>query len=192
MKKHLTADKILQLFEPPYAYFPQFILRKQASVKEMILALEKTDSLRARRTICAVLGDRHAKSAVDILVRHLADSDLTVRIYSAESLGKIGDAKAGPALLALFNEKQPHSFSSTLALAMGPIHYQPALPRLIRALTDDNDSVRGCAAWSLGLLLAPESIPALEQALKAEKDSWAKSQIQNALDTITKSLKQSD
>src|SRR4051812_13510953 len=168
MKKHLKAAEILQLFKPPYAYFPQFILRKEASVKEMILALGKTEILRARRTICAVLGDRHAKSAVPILIHHLADTDLTVRCYSAESLGKIGDPKAGPALLALFNKKQPRALRSTLAVVMGPIHYQPAVPRLIHTLADKDAGVRGCAAWSLGLLLPPESIPALQKALAIE------------------------
>jgi HEAT repeat protein len=186
MKKHLTAEEILQLFKPPYAYFPQFILRKEASVKEMILALEKTEILRARRTICAVLGDRHAKSAIPILIHHLADADLTVRCYSAESLGKIGDPIAGPALLALFKKKQPRALRSTLAVVMGPIHYQPAVPRLIRALADEDGGVRGCAAWSLGLLLAPESIPALQKALAIETQHWAKNHMQDALNKIAK------
>jgi len=185
MKKHLLADEILQLFEPPGVDFPQFILRKEASVKQMILALEKTNSIKARRTICAVLGDRHAKFAVPILTRHLADTDLTVRCYAAEALGKIGDPDAGPALLALFKKKQPRALRSTLAVVMGSIHYQSAVPTLIRALADEDDSVRGCAAWSLGLLLPAESVPALLQALAVETSSWAKERIQGALDKIS-------
>jgi len=177
MKKHLTADEILQLIESTDGTVSRFVLQDQALVKEMILALEKTKSTPARWLLCTVLGDRHAKSAVRVLIRHLADSDLTVRCYSAESLGKIGDPKAGPALLALFKKKQPRALRSTLAVVMGPIHYQPAVPRLIRALADEDGGVRGCAAWSLGLLLAPESVPALKQALAVETHHWAKKTI---------------
>lgn len=71
---------------------------------------------------------------------------------------------------------------------MGPIHYQPAVPRLIPALKDEHPGTRGGAAWSLGLLLPPESIPALEQALTVEENSWAKNHMNDTLIAIAKSL----
>jgi HEAT repeat protein len=185
MKKHLSADEILELIELTDVN-TRFKLRREAPIKEMILALEKTKSTQARKLLCTVLGDRQAKSAVPILIQHLNDSDLNVRCYSAESLGKIGDPKAGPALLGLFKKKQPRALRSTLAVVMGPIHYQPAVPRLIRALADKDVGVRGCAAWSLGLLLPRESTPALKKALATETQQWAKNHMQDALDKIAK------
>ncbi len=189
MKKHLKAAEILELIESADGTVSRFILQDEALITEMILALEKTESTPARWLLCTVLGDRHAKSAVPILIRHLADPNLTVRCYSAEALGKIGDPKAGPALLALFKKKQPLALRSTLAVVIGPIHYQPAVPRLLGALKDEDGGVRGCAAWSLGLLLAPESIPALQQALAVETQNWAKNHMRDTLDKIAQAQK---
>ncbi len=188
MKKHLTADEILQLIEPTDVN-TRFVLHDQAPVKEMILALGKTRSIKARYLLCTVLGDRHAKSAVPILIQQLNDPDLNVRVYSVEALGKIGDPIAGPVLLAMFNKEQPRALRSTLAVVMGPIHYQPAVPRLIQALVDDDSGVRGSAAWSLGLLLASESIPALRQAASIEKSDWAKNHMNDALTKIIQATK---
>jgi HEAT repeat protein len=82
MKKHLSADEILELIELTDVN-TRFKLRREAPIKEMILALEKTKSTQARKLLCTVLGDRQAKSAVPILIQHLNDSDLNVRCYSA-------------------------------------------------------------------------------------------------------------
>lgn len=118
MKKHLTAEAILERIETGDVN-TRYRLREEAPVKQMILALEQANSTKARMLLCTILGDVHAKSAGPILIRHLTDPDLNVRIYSAEALGKIGDPKAGPVLLALFNEEQPSSLRSTLAVAWG-------------------------------------------------------------------------
>jgi HEAT repeat protein len=190
MKKHLTADEILHLIESTDGTVSRFKLEDEALVKELILALEKTDSTPARHLLCTVLGDRHAKSAIPILIQQLNDPDLNVRIYSVEALGKMGDPIAGPVLLDMFNKEQPRALRSTLAVVMGPIHYQPAVPRLIQALADEASGVRGCAAWSLGLLLASESIHALQHAASVEKDGWAKNHMIDALAKMGQANKQ--
>ncbi len=193
MNKYMNVNQILQLFKPPRTLFPDLILREQASVKGMIHALRTTDSKHARRTICRVLGDRQAKSAIPILIKCLDDSDSELPSLSALSLGKIGDPKAGLALIArLEQENRTKGFRAALITALGDLKFQSAIPNITKLLTDKDHDIRGLSAWFLGLVIASESIPALQQALKAEKDSWAKMQIQNTLDTITNSLKQSD
>lgn len=184
--QHLKADDIIRLIEAPDGGFSRYALRKEASIRELILALEQTESVKVRWIITTVLGDRRAKTAIPILIRHLDDSDLDVRIYAAESLGKICDPKAGPALLALFqNRAEPPELRTTLAVALGGIHYQPAVPLLVEALSSEHGNLRGCAAWSLGELQAQEAVSALRKALPLETNQWSKNHMKTALARIT-------
>lgn len=131
--KRLKADEIIQLIVSPDAHHARSIVRNEASVKEMILALEKTDSAMVRWCICAVLGERQAKTAIPILIRHLNDSNFTVRCYSAESLGKICDPKAIPLLIEALSS-EVDNLRGCAAWSLGELLAQESEEALRKAL----------------------------------------------------------
>lgn len=67
------------------------------------------------------------------------------------------------------------------ALVLGKLGERKAVPALAQALSDSNNTVRAVAAQALGRLGAPEAAEHLKKALKAEKDSFVRSQIERAL-----------
>ena len=71
-----------------------------------------------------------------------------------------------------------------VAIALGACGYRPAIPDLISLLTTDSGMLHGCAAWSLGELVATESETALINALSSETDEYAIQQMDLALERI--------
>lgn len=152
-RKTLIADEILSLIEDPTINFVQFRLRNEAPIKELIAALQMSRSSDERQVICDVLGYRYAKSAISVLIDCLDDESSGVRSSAADSLAKIGDSRAGAPLLHRFTDlEQKITVRRMLAVALGAVHYRPAIPFLIEALRHDDLSIRGSAAWSLGNL----------------------------------------
>ncbi len=60
----------------------------------LIQALNKSKSGYIRAQAAQSLGRLKSKNAVDSLIKTLNDPEWSVRLYSAEALGKIGDSKA--------------------------------------------------------------------------------------------------
>ena len=83
----LNAAEILRLLAAPSETFLQIRLRKQASIREMCRALAQTTDAHSRQVLCDVLGFRHAKSAVSLLIECLADPSIGVRASAADAPG---------------------------------------------------------------------------------------------------------
>lgn len=183
--ENLKAQDIIQLLESPSMTFAQLHLRKHASVKELCRALEFCSKAHTRQVLCDVLGFRHAKSAVPLLVQCLEDSASGVRSSAADALGKIGDLRAGAALMNHFQQETELPVRRTLACALGAVGCKPAIPLLIDCLRGSDLSLRGCAAWSLGILRAVEALPMLDMAHIRETEAWPKARIHEALQQIS-------
>jgi HEAT repeat protein len=121
-----------------------------------------------------------------ILVRYISDRSRSVRSEAGDAVGKIAlgarrrwgertlsmvdTAAVGEALLKRYIREQSQKWRNTwLPAALGAVGHRPAIPYLIEALKDDNPSIRGAAAWSLGILRAQEAIEPLRHALAIEK-----------------------
>jgi HEAT repeat protein len=182
--KSLKALDIIQLLETPSQTFPQLMLRKRASIKELCRALESCSKSHTRQILCDVLGFRHAKSAVSPLLLCLDDAEASVRSSAADALGKIGDPRAGAALMKRFEQENVIAVRRTLAVALGAVGCKLAVPLLINCLTEDDLSLRGCAAWSLGMLRAIEALPLLHTVLQHETEAYPKTRIQVAIQQI--------
>jgi HEAT repeat protein len=183
--ENLKALDIIQLLETPSTTFPQLRWRKQASVKELRRALELCSKAHTRQVLCDVLGFRHAKSAVPLLLQCLEDSASGVRSSAADALGKIGDLRAGAALMHHFQQETELPVRRTLACALGAVGCKPAIPLLIDCLRHGDVGLRGCSAWSLGILRAVEALPMLDMALVRETEAWPKARIHEALQQIS-------
>ncbi|MDQ7840526.1 MAG: tRNA epoxyqueuosine(34) reductase QueG [bacterium] len=70
-----------------------------------------------------------------------------------------------------------------VAIALGNLGDGRAVPELVRALRDPDDSVvRGHAAWALGRTGGPAAVAALEAARRSEPDARVREEIAAALD----------
>jgi len=93
---------------------------------------------------------------VDELVRLFQDAekdDPRVRRYLALALGRIGDARALPALLETVSRAGPDSDSETLIYsiwALGAIRDGAAIPELVRLAASDDAGLRKAAVHALG------------------------------------------
>ncbi|NJM84957.1 MAG: HEAT repeat domain-containing protein [Leptolyngbyaceae cyanobacterium RM2_2_21] len=136
-------------------------------------ALEVAPTDHARIVLCDVLGWRHEKSAVPILINMLEHSSFKVRSAAADALAKIGDPASGNALLRRLELPDPKiGVRRMLLAALGAVNCQEAIPLLIEYLQNPDPSQRGSAAWSLGAMQASESLPELEKVLRSERSQY--------------------
>ena len=145
-------------------------------------ALALASEPRARALLCDALGFRKQASAVDALIACLADDSARVRSSAADALAKIGDPRAGAALLRSAALPDPDAGARRMQVAaLGAVGHQPAVPLLTALLGDADPSLRGSAAWSLGALRAASAEPALRQALQVELAPYPAERMRAAL-----------
>jgi beta-lactamase regulating signal transducer with metallopeptidase domain len=98
------------------------------------------------------------------------DASVQVRAISAWALGSVGDRSSADALVAALADASPEVRKRAL-WALGNANQKQA-PRAVIALLSDRDpEVRELAAWVLFEIADPAAIPALESALRAEKNN---------------------
>lgn len=107
--------------------------------------------------------------AGDVLLEHLADDDLEIRVLAAEYLGVLGVGSAAGKLTALTAPGNPIRLRHAAIDALGEIgraHHLPATgPDAIRALVDalreGPAELHASAATSLSYIASPAALPAL-------------------------------
>ncbi|HEX6133727.1 MAG TPA: tRNA epoxyqueuosine(34) reductase QueG [Longimicrobiales bacterium] len=75
-------------------------------------------------------------------------------------------------------------FRRNVAVALGNWGSSEAVPVLVRALLDAEPLVRGHAAWALGEIASPQSLPDLEASLAAEREPFVLEEVEGALDRL--------
>ena len=98
------------------------------------------------------------------------DANVQVRVISAWALGSAGDRSAIDALTAALSDASPDVRKRAL-WAIGDLGPKQAPRAVIALLADHDPGVRELAAWSLYQIEDPAAIPALETALRAEKNN---------------------
>jgi HEAT repeat protein len=118
--------------------------RDPAAVEPLLAKLASVEFPDARKgDLVVALGELRDARAVDSLIRIAKgrDEDKTRRLYAADALGKIGDRRALPVLLSLFEEDdallRAYAASALAAFGLGD-----ALPSLLAGLRDANVKVR--------------------------------------------------
>lgn len=171
MMTKLRANEIIRLLEEPtkHRYSIKKQITEEATGNEVVKALQQATNPLTREILCGIAGDRFDKAAVPILIQLLRDPSVGVRAGAADALGKIGDPAAGPAIFERFaGAEQVEDVKELLASALGAVGYRPAIPLLIQTLEKDNEVLRGCAAWALGIMCATEAEEALYAILARE------------------------
>jgi HEAT repeat protein len=173
-----------ELASDPGAARDRLRVNEDASV--LIEALRISVDERPTRILCDVLGYRQERSAVDDLVGCLGHSSSKVRSAAADALAKIGDPRAGAAILARFLLPDPNiGVRRMLLAALGAVQHRPAIPMLIDWLGNPDDSQRGAAAWSLGAMRAESALDALREAERIERMPYPKERIREAIRVIS-------
>ncbi len=143
----------------------------------LLKKLKSPDYPDGRKTdIILALGALKDPAPVDDLlaIAKNQDEDKVRRMYAADSLGKIGDAKALPVLRGMFQEKDA-LIRLYAASAIAHFSLDEAFPLLIQGLRDENVKVREQSAKALSRTLSPSqtatAVPIL--SYKAENDPEA-------------------
>ncbi|MBE9129646.1 MULTISPECIES: HEAT repeat domain-containing protein [unclassified Coleofasciculus] len=160
-------------------------LRYEVDSNALVKALKEAPTDHARIILCDVLGWRHEKRAVPIIINMLENDSFKVRSSAADALAKIGDPTSGNALLHRLELPEPKiSVRRMLLAALGAVDCQEAIPLLIEYLQNPDPSQRGSAAWSLGEMRATEALQKLENALRSERSQYPRERMIEAIRKI--------
>ena len=145
---------------------------RQVATDALSNALRHDSNASVREMAAWSLADANRSStASDALSAALRrDGNVQVRAISAWALGSAGDRSAIDALTAALSDASPEVRKRAL-WAIGDLSPKQAPRAVIALLADRDPAVRELAAWALYQIEDPAAIPALESALRAEKNS---------------------
>jgi HEAT repeat protein len=149
------------------------------------------------------LGHMEGRAGTSALTTALRrDAADEVRETAAWALAQIEDRSSIGALSTAAAEDRSARVRGTAAWAIGQLHGDgtAAPPGLLRVLKDESDDARLKAAWALGQIGDAATLPAIRDALKAEKSGQVRRALTRALiksggrseETLTELLSSSD
>ncbi len=109
--------------------------------------------------------------AGDVLVEHLSDEDLELRVLAAEYLGLLRVASAVPKLAALAGPGNPPRLRRAVIDALGEIRRPEATKPLVAILREGPSELHNSAATALSYIADPNSIAPLIDHLRNERSS---------------------
>lgn len=123
-----------------------------------------------RAEVLRALGRRKDADAWSVLLRHLSDPILDVRLAALEGIGDLGDLRARLPVELLLRDEDPR-IRDAAARALGALGDKTCLAALARATEDDDRRVAESAAQALGRLEDPRAIePLIAMLRKHERD----------------------
>ncbi|MDQ3370717.1 MAG: HEAT repeat domain-containing protein, partial [Myxococcota bacterium] len=142
----------------PQALVP--VLRALAS-KDATIRLTAMESLRPLIAADARAGD--------VLIEHLADEDLEIRVLAAEYLGVVRAGTAATKLTALAGPGNPTRLRRAAIDALGEIGRPAATPTLIAVLREGPPELHKSAATALSYIADPAAVPLLIAQVQADR-----------------------
>ncbi|MBA3462745.1 MAG: HEAT repeat domain-containing protein, partial [Deltaproteobacteria bacterium] len=107
--------------------------------------------------------------AGDVLVEHLTDDDLEVRVLAAEYLGILRVSASGPKLKALAGPGNPSRLRAAAIDALGEIGRPEATKTLLDVLREGPTELHRSAATALGYIGDPTAIAALVSQAQSDR-----------------------
>ena len=177
-------------------------LEAREGVDALAQTLARDADARVREMSAWALGnieDRRGATALAAAIR--GDAEDRVRETAVWALGNMEDRSSIDVLAAATGDRSPY-VRGTAAWAIGQLDENGAKAPagLLRLLTDESTDTRLKAAWALGQLEDPGALPAIRDALKAEKNDHVRRGLIRALmksgessqGTLTQLLSSSD
>jgi HEAT repeat protein len=139
--------------------------------KASVLALKhllSSPSIERRLAAVAAIGALRSPPATSALIQTLmTDEDADVRALAAHSLGINTHEDAETALLGVLkNAAELPDVRAHAAEALGYLHSREVVGQLLAALSDNSPDVRLSAAFALGEIADPQSLPRLRELLR--------------------------
>ncbi|MEZ6009002.1 MAG: HEAT repeat domain-containing protein [Planctomycetota bacterium] len=123
-----------------------------------------------RAEVLRALGRRKDADAWSVLLRHLSDPVLDVRLAALEGIGDLGDLRARLPVELLLRDEDPR-IRDAAARALGALADKTSLDALARATEDDDRRVAESAALALGRLEDARCIqPLIAMLRRHERD----------------------
>ena len=148
----------------------------------VVEALESRDTM-VRATAASALGAlgvKDSEMAGAALLSVLNDPEAIVRSEAADALGILGyEPAADPVKRLLVHDPEP-LVRAAAAETLGDLGDSNALAELELALRDADESVRGYAANSIGLLGGPQLLPKLQSYAGSEQSGRVKAEFHGA------------
>jgi len=141
---------------------------------------------RAQLEVTAVraLGALHDPTAVAPIVREGLDSNsLDVRIASAVALGKIGDAAAAPALIAVL---QDYYHAAPTNDDQATVIQSVVTPQPLVRFDQRHAYLRTAVVRALGEIGDPSAVPVLKRAFYSDENSIVRDEAADALQRISR------
>jgi HEAT repeat protein len=107
--------------------------------------------------------------AGDVLVEHLSDEDLEVRVLAAEYLGILELKSAAPRLISLAGTGNPTRLRRAAIDALGHMHAPQAVKVLVDVLREGPGELHGPAATALSYIADRSAIPQLVAQARADR-----------------------
>jgi HEAT repeat protein len=155
-------------------------IESREAVQELARALGQDADARVREMSAWALGnieDKSGSAALSNAARR--DADDRVRETAVWALGQLEDRSSVEILGQIAGSDRSSRVRGTAAWAIGQLDGRGmrAPAGLLQALKDESEDTRVKAAWALGELGDPNALPAIREALRAEKGE----QMQRAL-----------
>jgi HEAT repeat protein len=122
-----------------------------------------------RAATARVIGRLAVHEAADQLRGAIEDSDGRVRFYAIESLGKLRERRALPALLDIIQRGKQPVYIQQAYLALARIAAPDDLATFRQRIVDKDPAVRRASLEALGRLKDQDSRTAIEQAFNTDK-----------------------
>ena len=141
----------------------------RVAIEALAEALRKDSDASVREMAAWALaegnGNSTAVAALSAAIR--GDANENVRATSVWALGQLEDSEAYDVLVAALGDKSKR-IRMRAAWALGQLEPREAPKALVAGLRDPDPSVRELTAWALYQIEDPATVPALNDALKAE------------------------
>lgn len=136
----------------------------------LLALLDPSASVAVRRAAARGLAVAAPRKFAPQLAKNLAEeTDRGVKLSLLQTLGRLGDDEALPALLLALKDREP-LVCEEAALALSRYNSEAAYEALLASLRQNDDdrswSARRYAAEALGRLSDPRAVPALIEALR--------------------------
>jgi HEAT repeat protein len=116
------------------------------------------------RNLALEVLEQTGSAGLDILLPLLSHDDANIRKFIVDILGKLGDHRAIPPLIAVLQDREPN-VRGAAAEGLGYLRAREAVPQLL-GLLDDNEWVVFTVIEALGYIADPAALPALMVLLK--------------------------
>jgi hypothetical protein len=158
----------------------QWLNPQQVDLDEL-LRMAKSDETGKRIYALRVLGARKDPMQIQAIGPAIRDEDFEVRSAAIWALGWIGHSDAIRLLEPMLDEK---TITEEIAVALGRIGGDAAVPLLVTILKDDNLNARRKAIVSLGETKSPSAVEPLQTFLRDSTDPFSKDLARKALSRL--------